>query len=87
MTGFRSNMREPFRNIEMIQSRNERIIAETKSGTVCFLHLGHGLWEVGGDGSEAPPPAVHNVVVAGAHGGAGSGGQAARLNEGAAAVS
>lgn len=49
-------------------------------------HLSHGLGQVGGDGRQAPPTTVHDVVAAGAHGRTGAGRQAARLDEGAAAV-
>lgn len=51
-----------------------------------YSHLSHGLRQVGGDGSEAPPSAVHDVVAAGTHGRTGAWRQAARLNEGAVAM-
>lgn len=49
-------------------------------------HLRHGLGQVGGDSCQAPPTTVHDVVTAGAHGGAGTRCQAAGLHEGAAAT-
>lgn len=51
----------------------------TKTGC---LHLGHGVWQVGWDGGETFPSAVHNVVTAGAHGRAGASADAARLQTG-----
>lgn len=51
-----------------------------------YSHLSHGLGQVCRDGSEAPPTTVHDVVAAGAHRRTGARSQAARLNEGAAAV-
>lgn len=51
-----------------------------------YSHLSHGFRQVGGDGSEAPPSTVNDVVAAGTHRRTGAGRQAARLNEGTAAV-
>lgn len=42
-------------------------------------HLGHAVRQVGWDSRQTLPPAVHYVVAAAAHGGAGAGRQAAEL--------
>lgn len=51
----------------------------TAEKAVLCLHLSHGVGQVGRDGGEAFPPTVHDVVAAGAHGGARANADAARL--------
>lgn len=57
------------------------LTADTTEETGC-LHLSHALGQVGWNGRESFPSAVHDVVAARAHGGARASADAARLHAG-----